>query len=423
MNINRADASFRKVHAYIVRIMNKIKMCPCRHIPYPYTSVTVDETIYGTTLFCWDSHHMALRYAYDGMPDYFKHLIDNLLHCQRRDGFTPNCINKWTGDEISFKLKFHAQPFLMQGTGMYLDMTKDVSWLKRVFGSLEKYLAYYEKNMKTPEGLFAWPLTWMGGLDNDIPGTLFEPNVVISPDLSSRIYMEYKAAAALAMALSDRKTSRSYADRAEKLKRTINRYFWNKKNESYVAWNRMTGESVFSLGDKFVNSLGIGRYSFQSFSNMVPLYAGIATASQAQAVIEKYLLSPDHFRCTYGVRSLSKSSEYYNNAVWGNPPRFTDKERLTNSNWQGPVWILNCHMAVNILLNYGYRKEANALARDTVALLSHSLDSLGSFTENYDAETGAPLYVAKFASWDILGDILKLEIAKPDQRKLMLFIR
>ena len=121
-------------------------------------------------------------------------------------------------------------------------------------------------------------------------------------------------------------------------------------------------------------------------------------------MIEKYILAPEHFRSRFGIRSLSKSSEYSNNARWGNPPRFGEWNRLTNSNWQGPVWIPLNWFVMHTLLRYGYRNEAERLADDTVELVYKSIQTLGFMRENFDSETGEGLYADNFASWNILTD-------------------
>lgn len=150
----------------------------------------------------------------------------------------------------------------------------------------------------------------------------------------------------------------------------------------------------------------IGRHALQTCSNLLPLYARVAPRDRARAMIERYVLHPDHFWSAYGIRSLSRSSEYYNNARWGNPTRFGDHRRLTNSNWQGPVWFPLCYFMVQALGHYGFPTEARLLADRIVATLANSIRVQGSLAENFDAETGAPLYCTNFASWNLLADTL-----------------
>jgi putative isomerase len=140
---------------------------------------------------------------------------------------------------------------------------------------------------------------------------------------------------------------------------------------------------------------------------LIPLYARIAAPEQAERMIRSYALSPEHFRSPFGIRSLSYSSEYYNQARWGNPPRFGDHRRLTNSNWQGPVWIPLNWFVFHALLHYGFAKEAEALADDTFRLIARNVEALGYMRENFHAETGEGLYADHFGSWNILADLMR----------------
>lgn len=62
------------------------------------------------------------------------------------------------------------------------------------------------------------------------------------------------------------------------------------------------------------------------------------------------------------------------------------------------------------LRRHGFSTEARDVADHTTRLLAAALERIGSFTENYDAETGAPLSAQGFASWNILADKLHEEL-------------
>jgi len=216
--------------------------------------------------------------------------------------------------------------------------------------------------------------------------------------------------------LKNKKKYENYTKKASLLKETVNSLLWNEQFQSYTAYDLLMEKNILIFPDEILNNQNIGLFSFQTCSNLIPLYAGIADGKRARAMIKRYVLNPKHFYSEFGIRSLSKSSEYYNNAVWGNPPRFGDHRRLTNSNWQGPVWFPLSYFMINTLINYNLISEATDLADKTVALLADSLRSRGSFTENYDAETGEPLYVSNFTSWNLLADMVHYEINNPEKR-------
>ena len=243
----------------------------------------------------------------------------------------------------------------------------------------------------------------MGGFDNDAATAFGRSREIVSADLPSWLMLEYQAIATLAGLLDRVEDQHVFLERADALSQRINNLLWNEHMESYSAWHLTNGRHHFGCLE---GGQGLGEYAFQSCSNLIPLYVGIASQEQGEAMIRRYVLNPDHFWSPWGIRSLSKASEFYNNAKWGNPPRFGYPERFTNSNWQGPVWIPICYFVFHALLRYGFCEEARILADNTVRLLADSLNRIGSFTENYHAETGEPLYATEFASWNLLADTM-----------------
>jgi Mannosylglycerate hydrolase MGH1-like glycoside hydrolase domain len=401
----RSD-SYDRVHKHIETIMPKIERPGGGMLPHPYLVVSYGEH-YASSVYCWDNQHMNMRFACAGKPDYFRATIDNLLHHQLPDGFTPSVVSAANGPTHT-NPRFHSQPFLMQAALMYLAQTGDTAWAEATFPKLQNYLAHTEENWRAPHGLFRWPLAYMSGFDNDAVTTFFQPDTIIPCDVNAWMTLEYRSAASLAARLNRPEEGRSYREKADALAGAINDLLWDEEEGSYAAYNLTTGALQLGLSDKFVSN--VGRFAFQSCSNLIPLYARVADDDRARRMIETYLLSPEHFWSPHGIRSLSLSSEFCNNAVWGNPPRYGPHDRMTNSNWQGPVWIPVCYFAFHALRHYGYADEARDLADRTVEVLAISLDKQGSFAENFHAETGAPLYCTNFASWDILADQMHLEL-------------
>ena len=59
----------------------------------------------------------------------------------------------------------------------------------------------------------------------------------------------------------------------------------------------------------------------------------------------------------------------------------------------------------------GAGEPVDALLADrTIKVLALSLETVGSFAENFDGDTGAPLYARHFASWNILADRMHEEL-------------
>jgi neutral trehalase len=403
-----SQTDLRAVREHIREIMPKVEQPARGHLVRPFLTPSFGK-FYPETVYCWDHFHMSLRFAWGGRPEYLRHLVENLLHHQGPNGFTPSTVSAAHGPS-HVRPPFHAQPFLTQAAFLYARLTGDAAWARGVLPKLLLTLRYYETNWRAPFGLFRWPLAYMSGFDNDAVTTFHQPDTIISADVNAWLRLEYLAGTKLAALAKDRAAERSLRARARELAAAVNDVLWDDEAGSYAAYDLCAGRRRFSLGDAFVAD--VGKFAFQSCSNLIPLYARIAPPARAKRMIETYALSADHFLSPWGIRSLSRSSEYYNNAVWGNPPRYGPHDRMTNSNWQGPVWVPLNYFMCHALRRYGFPRAARDVADRTARVLAKSLREVGSFAENFDGETGAPLYCRNFASWNLLADTMHEDLRK-----------
>lgn len=395
--------SFENTQKHIARIMPLLKRPAGGVFPQPYLTVSYGQH-YGSNVFCWDNHHMSLRFAAGGEPEQARFFLQDMLAVQKNNGFVPCIINAANGG-ASIGTGFHAQPFLAQNAAVYVTLTGDTAFIRGIYCGIRKYLDYWLENYAAPFGLFRWRETYMSGFDNEIVGTIFQPDTIISPDLNAWLYLELRALAYLAESIGDTSAALEDRSRADRLKTAINERLWDAEKGTYAAYDLCAGKTRVSWEDGTLSS-DVGAFAYLSCPSLIPLFAGIAGQGRAERAIKSYVLSSEHFRSPYGIRSLSKSSEYYNNARWGNPRRFGNHRALTNSNWQGPVWIPLNWFVFHALLRYGFTDEAERLTTDTFKVISMSLDKLGFMRENFDGETGEPLYADYFASWNILADIM-----------------
>ena len=395
------NARYDEVHEYICSLVKEIERPPQGLFQYPSLATATGDT-YNCGIFCWDSHHMSLRLAAVGHPEYMKYFLLTILKFQYSNGFVPSyCTPENGGGNLT---DFHAQPYLAQNAAIYYSLTGDVDTLRQIYGKLELYLDYRRSISSSASGLYRWTAQWMSGFDNEVAGTFYPPDTVITPDLPALLYLEFRAMEYLARNLG--KDPARYHELAEEVRAAVNELLWNDEYGTYAAYSLTTGKTIPGRGPK-ENPDGFG-YAYISCPSLLVLFAGIASQERAERMIRGYVLSPEHFRSRFGIRSLSRRSPYYNNARIGNPPRYGDPHRMTNSNWQGPVWIPLNWFVFHALLRYGFRNEAEQLADDTVGLIGKSLDTLGSMRESYDAETGMGTYADHFASWNILTDIMPL---------------
>lgn len=394
------------VAGHINKILPLLKREPESGIPYPFLSVGWGKDPYRGAIYGWDAYHAALRLAAGGETEWLRYHTDIFFSVQDLvTGFIPQRISFNSGKLIPGRDMYF--PFLIQGILVYTVLSGDNEWAISVLPKAKMYLNYYEKCQQDSTGLFFWKYCWSGGVDNDA-AIAFVPNgSVCPPNINALIYLEYKSMEKLCGILGDPTTENIYGSKANKLRNMVNNILWSEEDACYAPYHRKDGYVGIRLSK---NAKDIGAYSFLSHTNLMPLYAAMAPRNRADVVIDRYLVSRDHFFSDWGIRSLSKSSEYYNNAIWGNPPRFDDFNRLTNSNWQGPVWAPVNYFMFRALLNYGYKKLAESVMVNLHKTLAGDIRNNGVLHENYNAETGQPLYAPYYGSWNTLADLMPEEL-------------
>jgi neutral trehalase len=405
MESSSPRADWTRVNTYIRQLGKRILRHPAGAIRHPYLAITAGSNYEGL-LFCWDNYFSALRLAADGGTVHLRNFLDNMFEYRRSDGFIPNAILVDGGPNY-FQPGFTCQPFLCQGAAQLLEISGDLDGAARDLPVLEKFIDFWFSAHRAPHGLCRWDgPAYFSGIDNEILATVIHPSSIAAPDLNAYLYAELRSLGYIASKLNDEAKAGKFRDRAETLKEAVNRHLWSDIIGAFGALDTSRDSVRISFGDGD-HLEGFGAFAYLSCSALPVLYTGAASQEHAGEMIEKYVLSPDHFRSPFGIRSLSRSSEYCNCAVIGNPGRFDEYSRTTNSNWQGPVWIPLGWMTFHGLLHYGFEAEAAALSHDILKSICHSLDVQGSLSENVDGDTGRPLYAKEYASWNMLGDLME----------------
>ncbi|MCE9541585.1 hypothetical protein K8R03_03435 [Candidatus Kaiserbacteria bacterium] len=109
-----------------------------------------------------------------------------------------------------------------------------------------------------------------------------------------------------------------------------------------------------------------------TWAHFAPLFAGLYTPEEANALVETHLMNPDTFNAPYGIRTVSKQEPTYR--AGGYTEGFS---------WRGPVWMSPHWFIYRGLLRYGFKKEAAQIREKSLALLEKS-----GFRECFNPETG-----------------------------------
>ncbi|MFW5703995.1 MAG: MGH1-like glycoside hydrolase domain-containing protein [Patescibacteria group bacterium] len=380
------------LNTYFTDTLKQMIHKPMGILPYHFitpsaiTDLTLDRQNggYGQQ-YDWDLYFIGVALARkrpDLMP-FFKEALLNTIHFIAPSGHTPRVLSPYRFYDPYDQHK----PFLAQGVLLAAETLDDSSWITPdVWAKLVAYMNYWEER-RGFHGLTRWKSAMESGVDNNATTVNMEDLSAESVDASTYFYLENQAMASLARMLSQ-DTSR-WELQMKHLKHSINAIFWHEERGSYY--------DVLNFSDANAEHILV-----DSWTNMVPLWAGLASQQQADRIVQDYLLNTDRFRSPHGLRSLSKEDPQYNTAK-----RFTiylhaEKRRWTVSNWQGPVWIVANWILLEGMKQYGYHTEAKAIAADLRKTMERDLSDTGTLHENYDPDRGNGLWASNFGSWNLL---------------------
>lgn len=137
-----------------------------------------------------------------------------------------------------------------------------------------------------------------------------------------------------------------------------------------------------------------------TWNHFVPLFAGLYSNAEAEALVRDQLFNEDTFWSSYGVRTVSRREKAYRGA--GFPDGFS---------WRGPVWMAPHWFIYRGLERYGYLAEAARIREKS----EHVLECSG-FRECFDPETGAGQGARQFTWGALILDMYERP-AEADSRK------
>jgi alpha,alpha-trehalase len=220
------------------------------------------------------------------------------------------------------------------------------------------------------------------GADNNAALVRRYHNSMAAADVNAFMVLDYRAMAELATRLSRTvrlgrtEDAAAFRERARRLADAIQAHLW------------VANAAIYSDYDAVERALA----RRVTYSDLVPLWAGLASPEQARAMIERHVFEPRELWAPHGIRSLAADDPAYNNENVLKP----------YSNWQGPIWPHANWMFMHALMRYGYREAALDVAVRVTRVCLADLERNGMMHENYHADTGAPLAAPDFISWNLL---------------------
>ena len=323
-------------------------------------------------LFDWDTYFMGVALSYQRRGRSLEGAVKDFLDFTDRHwayrGYTP----REATPQGFWALPEQCKPFLAQMALRASRTLHSAAWLRPYYARLADNLSFWRQARRSPDGLFTWFDGVESGVDNSPAVSSVPADRTEGVDLACYIVREYRAMAALARMLRLPREVQQYSARAQRLTLLIQRRLWDARAGTFYNRDSRSG--------KFIK--------VAEWTNLTPLWARVATARQAHAMIAGYVLNPRQFWTKYGIRTLAPGSPLYNPG---------------SGYWRGPIWIVSDYMVMHGLMNYGYSRPARQLARRTVRLLLRDFHRTGGMHECYNPNNGVGESQGHFESWDLLG--------------------
>ncbi|MFC1855726.1 amylo-alpha-1,6-glucosidase [Thermodesulfobacteriota bacterium] len=308
-----------------------------------------------------------------------------------KDGLVPTLFTDYKGEpqynSIDTSLWFIYIGYLyFKETNDKEFMTKKLMpWFEEIF---EAYKAGTRYNIKVDtDGLVAGgdettQLTWM---DVKIGDETVTPRHGKPVEVNA---LWYNALCILEELTKNQKQKKIYTALIKKVKTSFNKKFWNKKEKclyDVVGYNDEKDESVRPN---------------QIFA--VSLKFSILTQKKEEAVFSK--VQHDHLT-PFGLRSLSKDSEFYHGRYRGNQPH-RDRAYHQGTVWS---WLIGPYIDAYVKLN-GLKKEQKQSIRHVMKSLFSHLDDygVGGISEIFDGDGPHMPRGCIYQAWSV-AEVLRIK--------------
>lgn len=342
-------------------------------MPYPYTVPAVGHF---EEMYYWDTYFTNIGLMISGRYELAKSNTDNMLYLINKYGFMPN-------GNRTFYLGNSQPPFLSCMVKDIYDYYRDPVWLSAAYDILKKEYSFWQTKRLSAMGLNHYDGTFQNN-ERDFADAFFE-RVGIMPDieqnklarhtisccesgwdmnprwgcegynfapvdLNSLLFMLEQNMAFFALELNNREDEE-----------------WNKRAElrRHLMLEKMDDGSGLLLDYNFEKD---SRSCILSAASFFPLFAGLADASHADAMIKNL----NRIESKNGILACEKNNE------------------VGIYQWSYPNgWACLQYIAIIGLDNYGYKPEAKRIAEKYVKLVDKIFEETGNIWEKYNVVNGS----------------------------------
>ncbi|WNR45292.1 amylo-alpha-1,6-glucosidase [Paenibacillus roseipurpureus] len=299
------------------------------------------------THYLWDScfQNLALEQMEPRLAKDALHLlIDNM----RVDGKQPHFLcSTWIKPH-------HSQPPLVGWAGLRLVQERgDLVLAAKLLPALLRNTRWWLTQRMTRKGLIAA----LGGGETGWDNTpRFDHGPIIACDMNAYLLMQMRCSVELARLLGDEATALAAEEQADGYASVIRRVLYDEDANLFRDIRLETGEPLSVLTP----------------ASFLPLLVDVGLEEgKVRAMIERYLLNPNHFYGKYPFPSVAYDDPCY----------------TPDNHWRGPIWLPIAYFMLEILRKYGYLQEA-AEASDR---LYRMIITDGDIRENFNSQTGEGL--------------------------------
>ncbi|HTE22642.1 MAG TPA: trehalase family glycosidase [Candidatus Limnocylindria bacterium] len=329
------------------------KIMQLGYVPLPNTAMAPNGHYFTGTQFYWDTYFTLLGLVSDGYSAVARGMVDNLCYLYDKFGLVP-ARNSTTSRGRT------QPPYLTRmAWEIYEHEGADDAWLGTVMQIAQKeyeevwcgkrrYLPELGLSRYNPKHGSRFLSVYESGWDRSTRFA-FSPQTLVPVDLNAQLYV-YEEDILNWMIQHEPVRQQLWRERLDKRRTLITQYFWDDQTGFFYDYDFKAGQ----------------RRPLKTLAGFYPLWAGAATAEQAQRCVQQL----QYFEQAFGLAS-------------------TEPLEWHKRQWDYPNgWAPLQYIVISGLRRYGFNEEAVRLANLWLGLNQEVFKQTGVLWEKYDVVKG-----------------------------------
>jgi glycogen debranching enzyme len=343
------DPAWREMLQYVARLHERSIHAAGPPFPFPWEEIGPGYC-YGPAFGHFDITHQAIDVV-DSEPEHARRQLLNNLANQQPDGMVPGVIWMDGREQLWLTHKSYPPAWVM-GVDEHVRVTGSSSLVAECYPALLRQIEWFRGSRAVAGGgyfyLDIYGTWWESGVDEGVRylDSPKEPHACV--DATSHVFLLNETAARWSEVLG--RDAAPFAEEAAGLGRMIRERLW-------------ADDAGFFFDSWSAADPTRRRISFEGFW---PLVVGAAAKDQADAIIDRYLLSPDHFFGPHPITTVSRSDPAFELRMW-----------------RGPAWNSMTYWVVRGCCRYGRHDAARTILRAALDSTAEQYRRTGTVWEFY----------------------------------------